>query len=163
MSLGAVKNLLALQVQTVDLTNLYWQRILPFPQAPKKPVKAGKNAIVVMHSADRRIDRLTPPRGVGEKEVIYDLPVLVYATHSTQPDGGLNFGSLVDRIQVSFASMTPGNPTIIDPLTLAQSYITYVGEKMRIQHLPVFMTAALGRLAFRAIMTLEIREILTPA
>lgn len=161
MSALAVVTFVANQASSVSLTSLIWARLIGYA-VPPKYAKAGAQALLVVGTPEEEENRLTPPRGTGEKEVIWQVPVLVYATHTKVTEGGQHFYALLQRIRAQYSQLSPGNPTITDPITNDTSYITYIGERQRMRILDLFATVFRGRTAFRAILTLEVREILTP-
>lgn len=167
MTLRAVKAYVAQQATSGAAALLngqsVWTEVHAYAQRPKLD-KAGHRVLVVIGRWRRREERMTSPRGSGEKERVYLMDLLLYATASDELAGGDAFDTLTENLFGLFATATPGNPTLTDAVTGQQSYLTHIGETGDVEMLPVMSTATpQGRVSFRSIVRLEIREVVSPA
>lgn len=163
MSLLSVKTYLAAQGATISLSGTIWQSVQSFRQRPKRG-KAGGNVFVIVGRVRRTEDRATMPRGLAEKENQYQAEVLLYAEHTDAQAGGDHFDALVELACQAYRSAT-GNPTLVDAIIGQTSYLGDFGERIDVELLPTIFVSdeAETRVGFQAVLTLPIREILSPA
>lgn len=162
MSILSVKTYLANQANSISLTGTIWVAVQSFRQRPKRG-KAGANVFVIVGRVRRREARATMPRGLAEKENQYEAEVLLYAEHTDAQAGGDHFDALVELACQAYRS-TVGNPTLVDAIIGQTSYLMDFGEDIDAEVLPsFFLDEAETRVAFQAVLTLPIREILSPA
>lgn len=163
MSLLSVKAYLAALAPSVSTVGLVYETIVGYRQRPKRE-KAGQHAILVVGQLRRVEDRETSPRGLAEKLNVYTVELLLYAEHSDEQIGGDHFDALCENVADTYRRITPGNPTLVDAVSGQTSYITHVGEHIDVELLPTeFAGANQSRIVHRAVLTLEVREILSPA
>lgn len=163
MTLLAVKKYVADQASSVSLANTIWKQVVSSRQRPKRG-KAGYNVFVIVGRVRRRERRATAPRGSAEKELPYEVEVILYAEHSEEQSGGDNFDVLCENAAKVYRAAAVGNPTITDPVTAETSYLSDVGEEMDLDQLiPTYTDEAESRVAFQAILTLVLHEVLSPA
>ena len=162
MSINSVKSYLASKAPSISLTGTIWVAVHGYTQRPKRE-KVGDNVILAVGDVRRREDRLSMPRGSAEKENVYQVSILLYAAHSDEIGGGNHFDALIENACDVYRRATPGNPTLVDAITGQTSYLTYIGENIEVRTFPPEMTAPQGRTEFRAVLTLQVKEILSPA
>lgn len=164
MTLLAVKSYVATQAALIPLTGItIWTAVHAYRQRPKRE-KAGHTCIAVVGDLRRVEERTSMPRGLAEKEAVYELDLLLYATHSDEQAGGDAFDTLVENAAAFYRSLTPGNPTLVDAVTGVTSYLTHIGERQEVEMLlPEETGGSQSRMDFRAILRLELREIVSPA
>lgn len=162
MSVLSVKTYLATQGATISLTGTIWVAVQSFRQRPKRG-KAGANVFVIVGRVRRREQRATMPRGLAEKENQYQAEVMLYAEHTDAQAGGDHFDALVELACQAYRSAT-GNPTLVDAIIGQTSYLMDFGEAIEVDVLPsFFLDEQQTRCGFQAVLTLPIREILSPA
>jgi hypothetical protein len=163
VSILAVKTYIAAQAPLISLTNTIWQHVHGYRQRPKRE-KVGVTTILTVGRVRRREDRETIPRGSAEKLNAYTVDVLLYAEHSDEQVGGDHFDALIENTCDVYRRATPGNPTLVDAIIGQTSYVTHIGEHIDVDLLDVeFVGGQQSRVAFRAILTLDVSEILSPA
>ena len=162
MSILAVKTYIADQAQTISLTGMIWKQVQSFSYQPKRG-KAGGNIFVAAGPLRRREERLTSPRGAAEKRLPYEAEILLFAEHSNEQTGSHYFDVFVEAACQVYRSGV-GNPTITDPITGAQSYLTDFGEEVDVDMLSSFFVGDdESRVAFEAVLTMRVTEVLTSA
>lgn len=162
MSINSVKVYLAAQGATISLTGTIWQTVQSSAQRPKRG-KAGSNVFVIVGRVRRREQRATMPRGLAEKENQYTAEVMLYAEHTDAVTGGHHFDALCELACQAYRSAT-GNPTLVDAIIGQTSYLGDFGEQVDVDVLPsFFLDEQETRCGFQAVLTLPIREILSPA
>jgi hypothetical protein len=162
VSILSVKTYLAAQGATISLTGTIWQSVQSFRQRPKRG-KAGGAVFVVVGRVRRREARATMPRGLAEKESQYEVEVLLYAEHTDEQAGGDHFDALVELACQAYRGTT-GNPTLVDAIIGQTSYLMDFGEAIDVEVLPsIYVGENESRVGFQAVLTLPIREVLSPA
>jgi len=162
MSLNAVKKYFATQATSVSLAGLIWKSVQGFAQRPKRG-KSGFNVFVIVGRVRRRETRATMPRGSAEKEIPYEVDIMLYAEHSDEQAGGDHFDALIENTCQAYRSAT-GNPTLTDSFGAPNSYLTNFGEDIDVELLdPMFLDGEESRVAFQAVLTVMVSEILSPA
>lgn len=161
MSLNSVKHYFATQAPNISLSGLIWKQVAGFAQRPKRG-KAGFDVFVIVGRVSRRESRLTSPRGPAEKELRYDVEVMLYAEHSDAQVGGDHFDALIENTCQAYRALSIGNPTLTDSFGGPNSYLTNFGEEIAVDLLdPFFTDAEETRPAFQAVLTVSVSEILT--
>ena len=162
MSINSVKAYVASQGATTSLTGLIWKNVVAAAQRPKRG-KAGFNVFVIVGRVRRHETRMTSPRGSAEKEVPYDVDILLYAEHSDAKSGADHFDALIENACQVYRGGV-GNPTLTDAFGGPTTYLTDIGETIDVEELPPFFTDdSESRVALQAILTLRLTEVLSPA
>ena len=162
MSINSVKVYVANQAPSVSLTGLIWKAVVGSPQRMKRG-KTGFNVFLMVGRVRRSEARMTTPRGSAEKEIPYDVDIMLYAEHTDAISGGNHFDALIENVCQVYRGGV-GNPTLTDTFGAPTSYLTDIGEAIDVDLLPSFFTDdSESRVAFQAILTLKLREVLSPA
>jgi hypothetical protein len=164
MSLLSVKTYIVNQASNIQTAGTIWKTIHPYRQRVKRE-KAGFAALLAVGDVTRdEGSERSMPRGLGEKVNVYQIPLLLYCIHSDEVVGGDHFDALVENTCDWYRRVTPGNPVLVDAINNQTSYLTHIGERIRVRMLtPEFAGGEQSRVFFRSIITLEVREILSPA
>lgn len=162
MSLLSVKTWVAAQLNAapaVTANTTQFTSVDAFAQLPKRD-KLGSNLVIVVGPVDRTENRLSGPRGGGRKEFVYAISLLLYATGADSTLVGNDFDTVVENaIQVFRSVNLSPAPVITDAQTGATSYLTYVSEEAHVQMLEPQLTADQGRIEFRAVVQITVREV----
>ncbi len=162
MSINSVKVYVANQAPSISLTGTIWKTVIASPQRLKRG-KTGFNVFVMVGRVRRRESRMTSPRGSAEKEVPYEVDILLYAEHSDAQSGGNHFDALIENACQVYRGGV-GNPTLTDTFGAPTTYLTDIGEAIDVDVLPSFFTDdSESRVAFQAVLTLRLTEVLSPA
>ena len=160
MSLNAVKRYVAQQATGISLEGTVWRRLNAYRQIPKSDPD-GFRCLATVGDVRRHSERLTAPRGLGQKERVYSVDLLLQATHDDAERGGDAFDQLVENAEENFATATPGAFALTDAVTGRTSQITHVGETVDVHTLAPEWPPLKAPLTFRAVLTLEVHEIIT--
>lgn len=162
MSYLSGKTYIANQLPTVSITGTLWKAVISNRQRLKRG-KTGFNAFIMVGRVRRREERMTTPRASAEKGAQWEVELLLYAEHSDSLSGGDSFDVLIENTCSVFRTGV-GNPTLTDVVTGQVSYFSDLGEVIDVDLLPTFFTGEdESRVAFQAVVTLIMREVITPA
>lgn len=161
MSVLAVKTYIAGQAGTVSMDGMPWARINAFAQFPREDLN-GAECLVVASLYQMSEKRLRGPRGAGTKERSFQSQLIVQAVNREPALGGNLFDTLVERICNIFRAPLAGQVPLVDPVDGGLSTLTHIGEDIRIQAmLPT--DPVLAEITFRAMITLPLTELISPA
>jgi hypothetical protein len=135
-----------------------WPKVNTFAHVPKTDPD-GARCMVTVGDIRRVRTRMTPPRGAGRVERVYTVDVLVYATHDDAQKGGDAFDTLAENVEAVFTA-APGTPTVTDAVTKVTSQIMYTAENVDLHLLTPDVNALGGKVQFRALLAIEVREII---
>lgn len=138
MSVLAIKNQLSnviLPAITIPPQVTFWTSIISPRQSPKLQ-KLGTRVVVLLGTYKLISTRKTMPRGFGNRENVYEIPLHVTATHQDAIKGGDQMDVIVNAIIEALQSAQT-QIGISDPITGENSWLLAIGEKFTVEELPV--------------------------
>lgn len=122
----------------------------------------GAHVVLQVGRMQVRERRMDGARSIGVKEAHWTVDLLVVANGKDADADGDDFSALVDNVKKVFRQKVTIPATLTDPQTSETSTLTYVGETLDAETLEPDMETVQGRILYRARITLDAREVLTP-
>jgi hypothetical protein len=135
-----------------------WTAWDTFRQMPKLEKMGAKAFTVVSSPLDEDEHRIAGARGpTGTKEIVWRIPVLIYAEAAKADNGGDQFDILIWQCIKAFRT-GPTGVTLTDPLTGEQSVLFKIGENIRGKGVIPRLIRQLQWVRFAHVLNVEVKE-----